>query len=193
MKPWLLSICLAVSAFASACTTSSDPESLKFTNSWQSNVSTMVGNPGKERASLSDGYAPDFRWHRADGSLDSLSAHKGKIVVLNFWATWCGYCKDEMPALNDLDTTLADTIDVIGVSTDNAGDVFQTVHSYIVDNPYTYQFVIDSNYTLYNRYMLYTTTGIPQTFIIDRSGHARFNLPGEQPKSTFLKYIRALE
>jgi thiol-disulfide isomerase/thioredoxin len=153
----------------------------------------MVGAPGKERKSLSDSYAPDFRWHRADGTLDSLSAHQGRVVVLNFWATWCGYCKDEMPALNDIATQLADSVDIIGIATDNNGDVFSDVKSYIDQNHYGYQFVIDSNYTLYNKYLLYTTTGIPQTFIIDPLGRARFNLSGEQPEATFLKYIRSVE
>jgi peroxiredoxin len=185
---------LSVVGLAWSCTSGSEPESpFRFTDAWSGNVSAMVGSPGAERKSLSDSYAPDFRWHRADGSLDSLSGHKGKIVILNFWATWCGYCVREMPAMNDIATTLKDTVDVIGVSTDNTGDVFPTVKSYINEHPYTYQFVIDSNYKLYNRYMLYSTTGIPQTFIIDQDGLARYNLPGEQVEATLLKYIRGLE
>jgi thiol-disulfide isomerase/thioredoxin len=153
----------------------------------------MVGQPGHERANIKDDYAPDFRWHRADGSLDSLSGHRGKIVVLNFWATWCGYCVREMPAMNDIALSLQDSVDVIGISTDNSGNVFPHVNSYVRDHSYAYQFVIDSNYTLYNRYMLYTTTGIPQTFILDQDGLARFNLAGEQNEATLLKYIRSLE
>jgi peroxiredoxin len=183
---------IAIAAALLGCQSSTEVP-FQFADRYAGNLSSMVGDPGHERSGLNDGYAPDFRWHRADGSLDSLSGHQGKIVVLNFWATWCGYCVHEMPAMDSIAHQLSDTVDVIGVSTDNTGDVFTHVREYINDHPYSYQFVIDSNYTLYNRYLLYSTTGIPQTFIIDQDGTARYNLRGEQTQADLLKYIRSLE
>lgn len=182
---------LAVLALA-GCQQSTDLP-FQFTDRWSGNVSSMEGRPGIERSGLNDDYAPDFRWHRADGSLDSLSAHQGKIVVLNFWATWCGYCVHEMPAMDSISSRLRDTVDVIGVSTDNTGDVFSHVRTYINEHPYSYQFVIDSNYTIYNRYLLFQTTGIPQTFIIDQNGSIQQWFQGEQTQATLLRTIRQLE
>jgi thiol-disulfide isomerase/thioredoxin len=61
---------------------------------------------------------PEFK--ELDGRSVSLDAYRGKIVVLNFWATWCTPCKEEMPLLVDLKRKYGDRIDVIAVSVDDA-------------------------------------------------------------------------
>jgi peroxiredoxin len=66
------------------------------------------------------GRAPDFTLHSRDGSTVTLSGQKGRVVLLNFWATWCDSCKEELPVLQELQRTRAgDRFEVLAVSVDD--------------------------------------------------------------------------
>jgi peroxiredoxin len=181
---------LAVSAIA-GCAGSTDNAyvPLIYNREYSGNVSTLYGPLGRDRTSRNDSYAPQFYWRNNSGALDSLSGQHGKIVLLNFWATWCPYCVDEMPELQSIAQEMTDTVIVIGVSVDNSGDAFSKVHDYTQGNNYTYQMVVDSNYTLFYKYLLDYGAGIPQSFVIDADGNIAYRLPGEQSKAAFLQAI----
>jgi thiol-disulfide isomerase/thioredoxin len=176
----------------SGCTTDSNSLGpLVYTQQYAGNISTIIGPAGAARASLTDTYAPDFRWHKSDGSLDSVRGHLGQIVLVNFWATWCGPCKSEMPAIQSAISTMGDSIFVIGVSVDDPGNPFTTVQSYVKSNGYTYQFAIDSAWTLYEQYFPNQAGSIPQSCFIDRNGKLPFTVTGGMgDEQTVLYYAR---
>jgi thiol-disulfide isomerase/thioredoxin len=185
-----------ISAFAlgmSGCTTESSALGpLVYTQQYSGNISTILWPAGAARANLDDAYAPDFRWRRSDGTLDSVSGHLGQVVLVNFWATWCTYCKAEMPAIQSAANTMGDSLFVVGVSVDDPGNPFTTAQSYVNGNGYKYQFAVDSDWTLYETYLPNQAGLIPQSFFIDRNGKIALpTVTGEMPDAqTVLFYAR---
>ncbi len=109
--------------------------------------------------------APDFTLKDLKGRELSLSSLKGKVVLLNFWATWCPPCKAEMPSLNRLYNDMAaHGIEIIAVSADISID---DVKKYVAKKNYDFRIVFDSDGTVYKKYKVFS---LPTTFIIDRDG-----------------------
>lgn len=110
--------------------------------------------------------APDFTLTDITGKKISLSELKGKVVLLNFWATWCGPCKAEMPALNRLYLELKDKgFVILAVSLDTAE---KPVKSFIAEKKLAFPVLMDSDKEL--SFDLYAVMGLPTTFIIDKKG-----------------------
>ena len=117
--------------------------------------------PDKERHD-----APDFALKDADGKVVHISDYKGKVVLLDFWATWCGPCKIEIPWFVDLQRKNKDRgFEVLGVSMDEEG--WETVKPFLSEMGVNYRVVIgnDSTAQLYGG-----VDAMPTTFLIDRSG-----------------------
>ena len=188
----IIATILLGSVALASCSNSTDTCAFSYQQQVSGNVSTIIWPVGTARSSLSDAYAPDFRWHRSDGTLDSLSGHKGQVVLLNFWATWCGPCTAEMPAIQDVANQLGDSLFVVGVATDECNP-FSTVSSLIQSHPYTYQIVVDSLYRLYMQYELWSTTAIPQSFFIGPDGRIRTYATGEGTEAGILAAVRKAE
>jgi len=109
--------------------------------------------------------APDFRLTKIGGGEVSLSDYRGKVVLLNFWATWCPPCREEMPLFKDVYKKYRDNgFEIIAVSTDASTDV---VKDFISE--YSIKFVV-----LHDREgklsSLYGIQGLPTSFLIDREG-----------------------
>jgi cytochrome c biogenesis protein CcmG, thiol:disulfide interchange protein DsbE len=120
----------------------------------------MIGSP-----------APDFTVTDSDHTV-ALRDYRGKIVVLNFWTSWCGPCIEEMPSLVQMQKRMAPKVVVLGVSTD-------------VDERAYKQFLVKHNIDFLTvrdpakeSSMLYGTTGQPETFIIDAGGTIRRKFVG---------------
>ncbi|MEW6116437.1 MAG: TlpA disulfide reductase family protein [Nitrospirota bacterium] len=110
--------------------------------------------------------APAFTLTDISGKKISLSELKGKVVLLNFWATWCGPCKAEMPALNRLYIELKDKgFVILAVSLDTAE---KPVKSFIAEKKLAFPVLMDSDKEL--SFDLYAVMGLPTTFIIDKKG-----------------------
>jgi thiol-disulfide isomerase/thioredoxin len=77
-------------------------------------------------------YAPNFQLEGIDGKSYELSEFEGKKVILNFWATWCPYCVDEMPDLSKLADTYNDDLVVLAVNVDESES---KIKSFLEDNP----------------------------------------------------------
>jgi thiol-disulfide isomerase/thioredoxin len=117
--------------------------------------------PGEKRNA-----AADFELTDADGRKFKLSDYKGKVVLLNFWATWCGPCKLEIPWFIDFEKTYRDKgFSVIGVSLDEEG--WEVVKPYLEARKVNYRSTVgtDAVAQLYGG-----IEALPTTFVIDREG-----------------------
>ena len=109
--------------------------------------------------------AEDFRLPDLDGTSQSLSHYRGKVVLVNFWATWCKGCTTEMPAIQAIYTKLHDTgfvVLAINELEDNA-----TVREHIEHHGYTYPVLMDRDNTVANQFGVY---GLPVSVFIDEQG-----------------------
>ena len=109
--------------------------------------------------------APDFTAKLNDGSSFTLSEAKGKVVLINFWATWCGPCCGEMPAFERLHEDYAEDLLVIAV---NYAEPEDTVNKFVEENGYTFPFAYDTEGKIS---ALYPSNGIPYTIVIDKNGN----------------------
>ena len=116
--------------------------------------------------------AYDFTLETFDGDSVTLSSLRGKVIVLNFWASWCGPCQDEMPDFQDLyedilaDGDRADTVIVSINMTDGGYETRDTAMSFLSNNGYTFPVLSDSGEVA----SLYDVTSIPRTFILNKDG-----------------------
>lgn len=111
--------------------------------------------------------APDFTVQDTDRKV-TLSEFHGQVVVLNFWATWCGPCVEEMPSLVQLQQRFKGKgLTVIGVSIDVDGDAY---HKFLKDYKVDFLTVRDPDQKTSN---LYGSFKWPETYIIDRNGIVR--------------------
>jgi peroxiredoxin len=110
--------------------------------------------------------APDFSLPDLDGQMVGLADYKGKVVLLNIWATWCPPCVDEMPSMEKLYQALqGEGFEILAVSIDESGA--QDVLPFMKKHKLSFPALIDSRGTLKG---LYQTSGVPESFIIDKDG-----------------------
>ena len=107
----------------------------------------------------------DFTVESAKGGSASLSKAKGKLVLLNFWATWCPPCRAEMPSIQKLwDKRKDKNFTIIAVS---VGEQKDTVTKFVADNHYSYPIFLDPSGQLGSAF---NASSIPTTYIIDKDG-----------------------
>jgi peroxiredoxin len=111
--------------------------------------------------------AADFELHTLDGTAISLSSLRGKVIFLNVWATWCPPCREEMPSIETLYEEFRKDRDfvVLAVSQDSEGR--SEVDSYVRKNGFKFPVLLDPENKVGEAY---DVSGIPETFIIDRTG-----------------------
>ena len=128
---------------------------------------TLSGCYGGSRPPRIGSPAPDFVVQDADRKVE-IRDFRGKIVLLNFWATWCAPCVEEMPSLVQLQQRMKDKgVTVVAVSVDVDNDAY---HKFLVDHKIDLLTVRDPDQKANN---LYGTFKFPETYIIDRNGIVR--------------------
>ena len=115
--------------------------------------------------------APDFTLKNLSGDDVSLSDYKGKIVLLNFWATWCGYCVKEMPDLQKIND---ENDDVVVLAVDVMEDL-EIVEDYIKTGGYDFEVVLDTDGEIAKTYSI---GGYPTSYFIDKEGLMVGGVPG---------------
>lgn len=128
--------------------------------------------------------APLFALKNLNDETVSLESLKGKVVVLDFWATWCGPCKASFPAMQEAANYFAKDKDVVFLfinTLDNKKNLKTEVGKYMADNKYNFNVLFDliDPATKQSPVMeSYKAKGIPAKFIIDKAGNIRFKLVG---------------
>jgi peroxiredoxin len=133
--------------------------------------------------------APNFELVDLDGSLHKLADYRGKVVVLNFWATWCPPCRYEMPSMQrGWEAAEANGIVFIGV---NVGEDADTVFMFLADYSVEFPLLLDKDATVIKEYQV---VGLPTTFIVDPQGRITHRVVGsrEWDNAALLRELRAL-
>ena len=113
--------------------------------------------------------APDFIVYDRDGNEVHLYDFLGKPIVVNFWASWCGPCKMEMPDFEEKYLALGDEIQFLMVNLTTGRETMESADAFIADAGYTFPVLYD---TQSNAAVTYGAYSIPTTFFIDAEGHA---------------------
>ncbi len=120
--------------------------------------------------------APIFELPDINGKKVSLADFKGKVVLINFWATWCGPCKAEMPSLNNLYAAFKNEgFVVLAVSLDPSE---KPVRSFVAEKGLAFPVLMDPEKEVY--FDLYAAFAMPTSFLIDRKGMIAEKFIGER-------------
>ena len=134
--------------------------------------------------------APDFTVYDMDGNEVKLSDYIGMPVVLNFWASWCGPCKMEMPDFEEKYQELGENVQFLMINlTDGSGETVETASSFIAGQGYTFPVFYDTASSAASTYGIYS---IPTTFFIDAQGYAIAQATGAIDAETLQKGINPI-
>ncbi len=173
-RKWIAMLVIAAAALLSGCSSNQTAEAKPKTSAQHSDDRKI---------------APDFTLTDAAGKEVKLSDYRGKVVLLNFWATWCGPCTLEIPWFVEFEQEYKSKgFEVIGVSMDEEG--WKAIKPYIAERKINYRILLgnDSVTQLYGG-----VDSLPTTFIIDRDGKFAFAPHvGLAAKNEYLREIQDL-
>ena len=174
-------------------TTPSDGITVEPKPSSQTNPSTEGTTSGKKPDVTEDikkNTAPDFTVLDKDGNTVRLSDKFGKPVVINFWATWCPPCKQELPDFDKLCKEYGDRVVFMMVNlTDGYRDTVDGTKRFVSGKGYTFPVYFD---TKDNAASAYNVSSIPQTTFIDAKGNIYTTRIGAMSEATLRSYLNAL-
>jgi cytochrome c biogenesis protein CcmG/thiol:disulfide interchange protein DsbE len=151
-------VVIAAVVFLSACYNAPDPG--------------RAGGGASGPAGLAGAPAQSFDVPRTDGRTDSLARHRGQVVLLNLWATWCPPCRDEMPVLERFAREYAGKVVVLGV---DQGESASVAAAYARERGVTFPILVDERQQ-YGR--TYEGIGLPTSVIVGRDGHVVRGIDG---------------
>lgn len=154
--------------------------------SWQMQHERTAG-PARPVATVSTRPAPDFTLTAADGTSLRLSDLRGKVVLLNFWATWCPPCEAELPDLNALhrDYAEAQGFTVVGIDMEEAP---ADVRAFAEARGLTYPLLLDTDGVVTND--RYGVRSLPTSMIIDRDGVIRDTWVGQITRTAMVARLK---
>ncbi|MCS6999565.1 MAG: TlpA disulfide reductase family protein [Bacteroidota bacterium] len=138
----------------------------------------------------------DITWKDQSGKTVRLSEYaKGKVVFLNFWATWCPPCRREIPDIVELSREMSNDLVVIGISLDDGSDAKAKVIKFAMDKGITYINIVPSatfsTKAIAEAYsVIAPINAIPTTFIFDRNGNHKQTIIGANTKSYFADAVK---
>ena len=132
--------------------------------------------------------APDFTVEMVDGSEVTLSKLKGKVVVVNFWATWCPPCRQELKVVEKELINRFKGKDFVFLPI-SRGEAKKTVEAFRKQNGYTFPMGLDPKQTIYKKY---ASNYIPRNFVVGKDGKVIYVSVGYEPKE-FAEMVEVIE
>ena len=130
--------------------------------------------------------APDFELQTLDGDLIRLSELRGRPVVLNFWASWCGPCRAETPHFQTFSENFAEELVVLGV---NQQESAETITGFADEFDLTYPLLLDERGLVYQTYAVF---GLPTTYFISAEGVIVDVIPGGATEAVLVEKVSSL-
>jgi thiol-disulfide isomerase/thioredoxin len=153
----IMILALIIALIASGCSEKKETPEKATTNTEE-----QVNQQTSEDAII----APDFELETLDGKTIKLSEMRDKNVILNFWATWCGYCVLEMPDLQKLQEKYKDDLLILTV---NVGESKEVVQKFMEENNLDLAVVLDKDMAVSNNYGI---RSYPTTIAVNKKGEA---------------------
>ena len=145
----------------------------------------MLVLPGEQRMLLTGERAANFTLKTLDGEPVALANLQGKVVVLDFWATWCGPCRTELPLIEKLRAEFGDAVEFYGVNDEDTS----TVKKFVKEKDLHMPVLLDSRREVHARYGV---RAIPTLLIIGPDGVIRQHLIGSRPEPVLRKAIQTV-
>ena len=124
-----------------------------------------TATPGETRETQAPTAAPDFTVYDIDGNPHKLSDFRGKPVILNFWASWCGPCKMEMPDFDEKYGEYGDQVHFLMVNlTDGSQETVETASGFVAEQGYSFPVLFDTDRS---GAIAYGVNAVPVTYFID--------------------------
>ena len=134
--------------------------------------------------------APDFTLADMDGNSHKLSDYRGKPVIINFWATWCPPCREEMPSMERAWNKIKEqNIAMLAI---NVGEDEDTIFTFMADYPASFTILLDTSGTMIDQWPV---QGLPTTFVVSPDGRLVYRAIGgrEWDDEKLLEQIRKLK
>ncbi|MFD3445667.1 peroxiredoxin family protein [Microbacteriaceae bacterium 4G12] len=160
----------------------------KVTVAKQKSAAEVMANAGLEIGKA----APDFELQALDGSKMKLSDLKGKKVILNFWATWCPPCKEEVPEMQAFYEKHKDNVVILAVNytiSEKAG-AEEKVKNFAKENGVTFPILLDTTSNVGN---MYKVISLPTSYFIDTNGVIRQKFIGPMTVKYMEKMVNQLK
>ena len=175
---FLLFVALAI--FISSCT-ESEPTVSNSVSGSETNSSAESAKKKSEYPPLPEKIA-QADMQNLDRSTSKLADKKGKVVLVNMWATWCGYCRTEMPLLVKLQNEHRDAgLEIVGLNIDD--ESIDQVNEFAEEMKLNYTLTWADNKMTYELMKVSNFKGIPQSFLVDRDGNLRGVFKGADPSN----------
>lgn len=133
--------------------------------------------------------APDFSLETLSGEKTNLSDYRGKVVFLNFWATWCPPCKAEMPHMQDFYEENSEEVEIVAVNL-TSNDSVDSVEEFVKEYDVTFPVLLDVEGEQAEKF---ATITIPTTYIIDRNGIIKQRLVGPMSKDKMEELVSSVQ